>query len=574
MKKPSVTKKQMETAHPYLPELYDRLRQGRVSRREFLRLATLLGMSAGAATIAAQCGVATPPPPSPTPKPTPTPQAEKIKRGGTLRVASQVRAVDHPARFEWIYDANQFRLIFEYLSQTDQNNMTHPYLLDRWEVTEDLQEWTLHLRQDVTWSNGDPFTADDVLFNFQQWLDPAVGSSILAAWEGFLTINGVEVVDDHTVKLHLDRPMVAVPENLFQYPAQIIHPSFDGDITSGQNPGTGPYQLAEFAVGSHVKIVRRQNYWQMGVDGQPLPYLDAIEWHDLGDNQLEWVSAIKSGQVHTMYNPNAQSFSALRDDPNIYVIPTPSSQARVLRFRVDMKPWNDNRFRKAVKLCQDRQKILDQAYYGQGLLGHDTHVSPVHPAFAPMDVPEFDPAQARVLLEEAGGREGRRLLFSIAVSADQPDTVAYAERLQKDADKAGIRITIDKMPEQEYANKWTEVPVGITAWTHRPLAIQVLPLAYIADSSGNPVPWNESRWVDEEFTTKLRQAQGILDVDERRKVMADLQRIQQERGSIGIAWWQNVWTVVNPGFQGFEAHPSSYNLWQRVWYDPDRDPFA
>jgi len=401
-----------------------------------------------------------------------------------------------------------------------------------------------------------------------------VGSSILAAWEGFLTTSGVEKVDDYTVKLHLERPMVSVPENLFQYPAQIMHPSFDGDITSGQNPGTGPYRLDEFVLGSHVKIARRQDYWQMGEDGQPLPYLDGIEWLDLGGDQMEWVSAIKSGRVHTMYNPNVETFSALRDDDNIYIIPTPSSQARVLRFRVDMKPWNDNRYRQAVKLCQSRQDILDQAYFGQGLLGHDTHVSPVHPEFAPMDLPVFDTNKARVLLEEAGGREGRRLLFSIAVSTGLPDAVAYAERLQKDAEKAGIRITVEKMSDQEYANRWTEFPVGITAWTHRPLAIQVLPLAYIADSSGQPVPWNESRWVDDEFTELLRKAQGILDVEERRKVMADIQRIQSERGSIGIAWWQNVWTVVNPGFQGVDAHPSSYNLWQKVWYDPDRDPFA
>ncbi|NIN63377.1 MAG: hypothetical protein GTO63_01395, partial [Anaerolineae bacterium] len=101
-----------------------------------------------------------------------------------------------------------------------------------------------------------------------------------------------------------------------------------------------------------------------------------------------------------------------------------------------------------------------------------------------------------------------------------------------------------------YWGLWTETAVGITTWAHRPLAVMVLPLAYIADSEGTPVPWNESRWVDDEFTELLQQAQGTLDVEARREIMADLQRIQQERGSIGIAWWVNFWAISNPGFQG------------------------
>jgi peptide/nickel transport system substrate-binding protein len=102
----------------------------------------------------------------------------------------------------------------------------------------------------------------------------------------------------------------------------------------------------------------------------------------------------------------------------------------------------------------------------------------------------------------------------------------------------------------------------------------VLPLAYIADSAGKPVPWNESRWVDEEFSALLKQAQGTLDVEARREIMADIQRIQMERGSVGIAYWRNVWTAMNPAFQNVNGHPTQYELWNEVWYDPDKDPFA
>jgi len=591
-------REQIGEVHHYLPTVFDRLRQGRITRRDFMRTATLLGLSAGVATVAAGCGGGAAPESSgggaaapaeesapeeaaaPTEEAAPAEEAAAPaggpKRGGTLTVGTQVVAVDHPARFSWIYDANQFRHVFEYLTETDKDNITHPYMLDSWEANGDLTEWTLNLRQGIKWTNGDDFVADHVKFNFGEWLNPDVGSSILGLWEGFLTLDGVEVVDDHTIKLNLDAPLLAVPENLFHYPAQIMHPSFDGDITSGKNPSTGPYTMEEYKVGERTRIVSRvangdDGYWQMGEDGSPLPYLDAIEWVDLGDDQTAHVAAIQSGQIGNIYDPRVETFLALRNDENVLVQSVGTAASRVLRFRVDQPPWDDVRVRNAVKMCQDRQKIMDQAYFGEGLLGHDVHVSPVQPEFAPMDVPEYDPEGAKALLAEAGQEE---LQFSISVGTGWTEIVAYAESLQEDAKAAGINITLDTMPNSAYWDLWTETAVGITTWAHRPLAVMLLPLAYIADSEGNPVPWNESRWVDDEFTELLVQAQGTLDVEARRAIMADIQRIQQERGSIGIAWWVNFWSVSNPAYIGITAHPTQYNLWREVWYDPDKDPFV
>lgn len=571
--------------HPFIPEAQQQLVQGRISRREFLRLATLLGASLGTAQVLAACGAPTTEAPAPEAAATKVPAtkvpateapAGGIKRGGTMRVATQVPAVDHPARFSWVYDANQFRHVFEYLTETDENNVTHPLLLESWEASADLTVWTLKLRKGIKWTNGDEFVAEHVKFNFAEWLNPDVGSSILGLWEGFLTIDGVEVVDDYTVRLNLDGPMLAVPENLFHYPAQIMHPDFDGDCTSGKNPSTGPYVLDEFVAAERVRVVSRfangdDGYWQKGEDGDPLPYLDAIEWVDLGNDQTAHVAALQGGQVDTIYSPSVDSFLALRNDDKVDVIPIGTSQARVLRFRVDLEPWTDNNARLAVKMCQDREKILDQAYFGEGQLGHDFHVSPVHPEFAPMDVPEYDPEGAKALLAESG-LEG--LAFDIAFGTGDPDVVAYAETLQESAKAAGIDITLNTMPSSAYWDLWTETAVGITPWTHRPLAVMVLPLAYIGDAEGNPVPWNESRWVDEEFTELLVKAQGTLDVEARRAIMADLQKIQMERGSIGITYWQNSWSVANPAFTGIKSHPTAYNLWREVWYDPDKDPHA
>nr|HRC75021.1 ABC transporter substrate-binding protein [Kouleothrix sp.] len=491
-----------------------------------------------------------------------------IKRGGVLRVGIQVPAVDHPARFSWVFDSNEFRQVYEYLTETGSDNITRPYLLEKWDVNDKLDVWTLHLRQGIKWSNGDDFTSEDVLFNFKEWLKPETKSSILGLWEGFLKPENVKAVDKYTVQLMLDGPKLDVPETLFHYPAQIMHRSFNGDLTTLKNPGTGPMKLDEFKVGERVKVSKREGYWQNGADGKPLPYLDGIEYIDLGNDQTAYVAALQAGQIDTIYDPTVETFQTLRNDKKVVVEPIATSQVRVLRVRVDQDPWKDNKVRQALKMTQNRQSILDKAYFSQGVLGHDMHVSPVHPDYAPVDVPKYDPEGAKKLLEEAGVKTP--LDVKISVGTGWTDIVAYIETLKEDAKPAGFNIILDTMPNASYWDKWTETTVGVTPWTHRPLAVMVLPLAYIADKDGKPVPWNESRWVDQEFSDLLKKAQGTLDLEARKAIMKDIERIQMERGSIAISWWQSVWNIYSPAFQNLKAHPTHYHIWREVWYDPDK----
>lgn len=565
-----------DRVHPAVPEMQEQLRQGRVSRREFLRVVTLLGVSAPAAYVLAACGsptasapTAAPAAPAATSAPaaaaTEAPAASAIKRGGILKVGQRVPAVDHPARYAWIFDANEYRMTYEYLTETGADNITRPYLLESWEASDDLKTWTLNLRKGIKWSNGDELTSEDVLFNFGEWLKPETESSILALWDGFLTIDNVVAKDDHTVVLNLDAPKLDVPETLFHYPAQIMHRSFNGDITTLTNPGTGPMKIDEISIGERVKLSRREGYWQDGEDGQPLPYLDGIEYIDLGEDQTAYVAALQAGQIDTFYEPTPESYLALRNNDNFTLESIPTAQTRVLRVRVDKDPWGDEKVRNALKMVQNRQSILDNAYFGEGDIGQDVHVAPVQPEYAPIDTPAYDPEGAKKLLEEAGVQTP--LDVEIAIGTGWTDIVSYMETLKQDAQAGGINITLNTMPNSAFWDLWTEATVAVTPWTHRPLAVMLLPLAYVADSQGNPVPWNETRWVDEEFSTLLKKAQGTLDVEARRAIMKDIETIQQQRGPIGISYFQNTWHVYNPVFHNLPGHPTIYNLWREAWRD-------
>ncbi len=164
-----MSKDMHSNTHPYVPELVEQFRKGEISRRDFLRTATLLGVSATAAYAAA--GLIT------GQKFVPQARAQAKKMGGHLRFGMNVLEITDPATYDWTAKGNGARQIVESLVRTGNDNVARPYLAERWDVSEDLKTWTFHLRRGVKWSNGDDFNADDLIFNMERWLDPATGSS-------------------------------------------------------------------------------------------------------------------------------------------------------------------------------------------------------------------------------------------------------------------------------------------------------------------------------------------------------------------------------------------------------------
>src|SRR5579871_1424024 len=246
----SLDRKDLEQVHVAIPGLVDQLKEGKLERREFLRISTLLGLSATAAYALAGM-------------PEPIAPAEAAT-GGTVTFSMRVVKIDNPATFSWVYDSNIVRQVCDYLTRTGVDNVTRPWLLQKWQASDDLKTWTLHLKRGIKWSNGDELVADHVIWNLTRWMDEKTGSSILGLFKSFMLTefdtgqkdangkaklatrlwsdNAIEKVDDYTIRLNGQAPQLAIPENLFHYPALVLHPKDNGVFGIG-SIGTGAFTL-------------------------------------------------------------------------------------------------------------------------------------------------------------------------------------------------------------------------------------------------------------------------------------------------------------------------------------------
>ena len=477
--------------HPYIPRLIEQLEARRVDRREFLRTATLLGLSAPAAygIVGRVFGESA------------IPRARaQGKPGGILRVAMEVQKMDDPATYSWVQMSNQTRHIAEYLAITGPDNVTRPMLAESWEASDDLKTWTFHLRQGVMWHNGEEFVADHVVWNVERWRKPELGSSNIGL-STFASMASVEAVDPHTVRFNLNKPVLSAPEDCYNYPTAILHPSFAPPFSD--NPiGTGPYTLGEpLAVGDRCILKRitqttdgkEFKYWGDEV------YLDEIHYyHYDADNQL---TAFASGDVDTIYSFGIEQYD-FAEALGAEIVAAQTAQTLCCRFKVTEPPLDNLKLRQALVKAADNLVYKELVFQGKGDIGENHHVSPIHPEYFKLPMIERDVEGAKKLLEEAGHAGGLELSIDVG-NTDGPWHQTVCEIWRDQLKDIGVNLNINVMPASKYWEIWDKTPFGATSWTHRPLGTMVLSLGYRTG-----VPWNEFELRQSRVRRRSRRCRG------------------------------------------------------------------
>jgi peptide/nickel transport system substrate-binding protein len=396
------------------------------------------------------------------------------KAGGTLRMAMETCGGRGPRTWDRTELPNFARGWPDYLVEDEIDGSMRGMLLEGWTANENASEYTLNVRKDVTWNDGDPFTAEDVASRIALCCDSTFeGNSLAPLFGGLIDeVTGIArdgaitVVDPHEVRLVLSAPDNTIIPSMADFPAAIVHHRYEGGDPAANPIGTGSCLPELNEPGVKQTLVRNSGHVWWGTAIYGGPYLDRIEYIDYGTDPSAVVTAIEGEEIDATCRSEGDHVAIL-DKLGLKKTEVVTAATLAEWFNQMSALCGGVRVRKALQLAVDNTKILELGYAGPGAVAETHMFGPIHPADAQLSPVEHDPTAATALIAEAGHTDTEFELISL----DDAWQSATCEAVTAQIREAGNKIKPTVIPGATLWEAWRSDAFSATEWSHTALGV-------------------------------------------------------------------------------------------------------
>jgi peptide/nickel transport system substrate-binding protein len=513
-----------------------------LGRRQFLGGMAATGALVGAGGLLAACGGSG----GTTSTVTPSASAAGRRKGGALRVgltgSSGADTLDPHQGLTYL-DTARAQALYSPLAQLNTQAQNEFVLAESITPHNSTKEWIIKLRPGITFHDGKPLTADDVIFTFRRIKGGNKGAGYSGANSlGPMDVAGLKAVDSHTV-------LVPFTQNYGSFLDQLGYWYYLYIVPVGFNPakpnGTGPFKFQSFTQNQRSVFTRNENYFKTAQ-----PYVDSVTIIDFSDS-TSLQNALVTNVIDAAGGLEGPQIAALSSNSSVKTIASKTGAITPFTMRVDVAPFNDVRVRQALRLIVDRQQLIDSALDGFASLAGDV--------FSPFDpnskhwTRQADIPQAKALLKQAGHAN---LTVTLTTSPVATGTVAMATVLAEQAKAAGVKINVNNVSPNTFfkTGKYLEWPFSQDFYNYSPY------LAQVAQSFLPKSPFNETHWTlpantatEKHYLSLNQQANTTLNPTTRRQIVQEMQTIDYNQGGYIIPCFIDALDAYSTKLTGYSA---------------------
>lgn len=411
----------------------------------------------------------------------------------------------HPTDFSTTVELGVLNQIYDTLLyySPDGTKDPEPRIAESYEISDDGLDYTFHLRDDVTFHDGTPVTADDVVFSIELYKASEYQGSQISM------LSSVEATDEHTVVCHLDAPYSPFLQGICSpmIASKAYYESSEDDFVN--NPiGTGPYKFVSRAKGSNIKLEANEDYYRGA------PEIKEVTFEVIPDSSTKAI-ALQTGEVNFAEIDSATK-PQLEANPAITIAEVPTSAFSYIAMNTEKEPFNDVKVRQAINYAIDRDNLVAVCYDGEAEVNSNICAKERFGYSDDQFQYTYDPEKAKELLAEAG-IETPYDLGEILVAEKYSN---LATVIQNDLKAVGLDVTISVKEFNSYISDLQNGSYGITALNMTLEGdTQTLEMAFTSDYIGIA---NNARYSDEEMDKLFEQARTETDNDKRAEIFNEI----------------------------------------------------